>query len=115
VRRTDKRTRIFTRRGFDWSNKYPAIVNALNVLRVKSVTIDGEAVYCGKDGLVEFDKRHSEAYNERVFLYAFDLLELDGVDLRDQALEDRKEQLEKLLRKAAWGLRYVEHLEGDVV
>jgi bifunctional non-homologous end joining protein LigD len=48
-----------------------------------------------------------------VFLYAFDLLGLDGADLRELVLEARKEKLEELLRKAPWDLRYVEHFEGD--
>ena len=47
VREDGNRVRVFTRRGFDWTGKYPAITIALKLLRVRSVTIDGEAVYCG--------------------------------------------------------------------
>ena len=43
-------------------------------LRVRSVTIDGEAVYCDENGISDFDKLHGQAHNHRVFLYAFDLL-----------------------------------------
>jgi ATP-dependent DNA ligase len=46
VREDGNRVRVFTRRGFDWTGKYPAITIALKLLRVRSVTIDGEAVYC---------------------------------------------------------------------
>jgi ATP-dependent DNA ligase len=41
--------------------------------------IDGEAVWCGKDGKSDFDKLHSGGYDASVLLYAFDLIELDGV------------------------------------
>ena len=47
--------RLFTRRGFDWSDRYPAIVGAAERLRSKSFTIDGEAVVCGPDGIAVFD------------------------------------------------------------
>jgi hypothetical protein len=92
---------------------HPAITTALQFLRVRSATIDGEAVYCGKDGLSHFDKLHSHAHNDDVFLYAFDLLELNGDDLRKEALERRKGKLEKLLLSSGGGLRFVEHMEGD--
>src|SRR3954465_11257800 len=54
VRKVDKRLRIFTRRGYEWTNKYPVIGEAMRKLRVTSVTIDGEGVYCGPDGLADF-------------------------------------------------------------
>jgi ATP-dependent DNA ligase len=83
------------------------------MLPVRSATVDGEAVYCGKDGISAFDKLHSHAYNDDVFLYAFDLLELNGNDLRKEPLERRKGKLEKLLVRGGWGLRFVEHMQGD--
>jgi ATP-dependent DNA ligase len=85
VRRTDDRVRLYTRRGFNWADRYPRIVEALRSLRVRSIVIDGEAVkavICGTDGKSDFDKLHSGAYDASVFLYAFDLIELDGEDLR---------------------------------
>ena len=81
-------------------------------LSVASATIDGEAVYCGPDGLADFEKMHSQAYNDHVFLYAFDLLELNGVDYRPEPLEKRKLRLKRLLARSE-GMRFVEHLEGD--
>jgi bifunctional non-homologous end joining protein LigD len=64
-------------------------------------------------GLAIFDKLHSRACDHQVFLYAFDLLELDGEDLRPRPLEARKANLAKLLAKATAGIQYSEHLEGD--
>ena len=68
----------YTRRGFNWADRYPHIVDALRSLHVRSTTIDGEAVWCGKDGKSDFDKLHSGAHDASVFLYGFDLIELDG-------------------------------------
>jgi ATP-dependent DNA ligase len=112
VRKADKRVRIFTRRRFDWSDKFPVIMEAVRRLRLSSVTIDGEAVYCGADGLADFAKLHSQAYNHQVFLYAFDLLEKNGVDYRDRQLERRKATLQRLAARTE-GMRFVEHMEGD--
>jgi ATP-dependent DNA ligase len=56
---------------------------------------------------------NSEAYDHEVFLYAFDLLELNGDDLRRRPLEVRKGKLEKSLADSGWGLRFVDHMGGD--
>ena len=112
ARRTGDRVRLYTRRGFNWADRYPRIVEALRSLRVRSIVIDGEAVICGTEGKSDFDKLHSGAYDASVFLYAFDLIELDGEDLRPAALELRKSKLEKLLVRSD-GIRFSEHLDGD--
>ena len=61
ARRDGNRVRLFTRRGYDWSDKYPRIVDSLLSLRVRSIIVDGEAVWAGKDGRSDFDKLHSNA------------------------------------------------------
>ena len=73
---------------------------AVNHLKVRSCLIDGEVVCCDEHGLARFDvlrRRRNEAV---AFLYAFDLLELDGTDLRREPLEVRKATLASILRKA---------------
>src|SRR3984893_2089170 len=85
---------------------------ALRSLHVRSITIDGEAVWCGKDGKSDFDKLHSGAHDASVFLYGFDLIELEGEDLRPAPLEQRKGKLEKLLARSN-GIRFSEHLAWD--
>jgi hypothetical protein len=75
ARRTDDRVRLYTRRGFNWADRYPRIVEALRFLRVRSITIDGEAVWCSRDGRSDFDKLRSGAHDSHVFLYGFDLIE----------------------------------------
>src|SRR5215210_9003544 len=111
ARREGKRVRLFTRRGYDWSDRFPWIGSALSSLKISSIVIDGEACISGHDGVSDFAKLHSRSYPEAVFLYVFDVLELNGDDLRKEPLEKRKAKLEKILRKADSGLRFNEHLE----
>ncbi len=118
VRRQGARVRLFTRRGFDWSHRFPLIVEAAGALRVSSISIDGEAVVCGDDGVSDFDRLHSQGWDGAVFLYAFDVLEIDGDDLRQEPLERRKARLEKVLARAPAGIQFNEHaadLDGATV
>ena len=114
ARRSDDRVRLYTRRGFNWVDRYPRIIEALHSLPVRSIVIDGEAVVCGKDGKSDFDQPHSGAHDAAVFLFAFDLIELDGEDIRPVPLEQRKGKLEKLLARSD-GIQFSEHLAGDGV
>src|SRR5881392_537875 len=59
VQREGRRVRLFTRRGFDWSDRYPLIVQAALKLRKTSFVIDGEAVVLGPDGISDFDALYS--------------------------------------------------------
>jgi bifunctional non-homologous end joining protein LigD len=80
VRKREGKVRIYTRRGADWTKRFPRIVEAAMKLRATSLYLDGEGVVCGKDGIAVFDKLHSKANDEAVFLYAFDVLDLNGDD-----------------------------------
>src|SRR6516225_6807797 len=74
--------RLLTRNGHDWAPRYPLIVEAVNRLKVRSCLIDGEAVACDENGLAVFERLRLKPSGKHVFLYDFDLLELDGQDLR---------------------------------
>ena len=76
-----------------------------------------EAVACDGDGMPVFDRLRYRRQDGRVFLYAFDLLELNGQDLRREPIEIRKRQLATLLRAARVGLQLNKHISepGDVV
>jgi bifunctional non-homologous end joining protein LigD len=115
VRRDGKAVRLFTRRGYDWTDRYPAIARAAAKLRAMSFTIDGEAVVAGADGIAIFDALHRRGTVTDAMLYAFDLVELDGKDLRPQALGDRKAKLAKLLARAPVGIIFNEHTDEDGV
>src|SRR5258707_13849638 len=58
VRRVGGQVRLFTRRGYDWSDRYPAIAVTATLLRARSFTLDGEAVVCGTDGGRILDALH---------------------------------------------------------
>ena len=109
--------RLLTRNGHDWAPRYPLIVEAVNALRVRSCLIDGEAVACDGNGVAEFERLRRRQEGRHVFLYAFDLVELDGNDLRGEPFEVRKATLASLLRGCQPGLRLNEHLAhpGDLV
>jgi ATP-dependent DNA ligase len=98
--------RIYTRRGADWTHRFSRIVEGVRKLRLGSVLLDGEGVVCDDNGLAIFDRLHSKANDESVFLYAFDLLELDGDDWRRRPLGERKSQLQRLLARTAHGIHY---------
>jgi ATP-dependent DNA ligase len=85
ARRDSVGIRLLTRNGYDWSPRYPLIVEAVNRLKVRSCLIDGEAVICDDKGRAVFDRLRQVRHQSRhVFLCAFDLLELDSKDLRGE-------------------------------
>jgi bifunctional non-homologous end joining protein LigD len=102
ARRGAERVRLFTRNGHDWTERFPLIVEALNVLKAITCLIDGEAVTCTEAGLADFDGLRNRRGD--VHLCAFDLLEFDGRDLRLEPLVERRRLLAKLIRKPRCGL-----------
>jgi len=118
ARREGAGVRLFTRRGIDWTSRYPAIADAVGALACRSCLVDGEVVICGEDGIPVFDRlRYGRQPQTEAVLFAFDLLEVGGKDLRRAPLEERKHALAKLLRKAPWALHLNEHIAepGDIV
>ena len=118
ARRDPAGVRLLTRRGLDWTGRYPSIAAAVTALSCLSCLIDGEVVICGDDGIPVFDRlRYGRQPHSEAVLFAFDLLELDGKDLRRSPLEERKRALAKLLRKSSSALQLNEHIAeaGDIV
>jgi bifunctional non-homologous end joining protein LigD len=118
ARRDPVGIRLITRRGNDWTTRYPLVVEAVNQLKVRSCLIDGEVVCCDEKGVAAFQLLRHRRNEPKAFLYAFDLLELNGTDLRREPIEVRKATLASILRKASHGVRlneYLEHPEGAVV
>jgi bifunctional non-homologous end joining protein LigD len=113
AREEGKRVKLYSRPGNDLTYRFPLIVEALAKLRSRSCIIDGEAVACGEDGIASFDRIRYRRHDEGVFLYAFDLIELDGEDMRRDPLAVRKATLASLLSRAAPGLRFNEHLDNE--
>src|SRR5271165_5314855 len=111
ARKEGKRVKLYSRPGNDLTHRFPLIVEALASLRSRSCIIDGEAVACGEDGVASFDRILHRHHDADVFLYAFDLIELNGEDLRRDPLVVRKATLASVLARAALGLRFNEHLD----
>jgi bifunctional non-homologous end joining protein LigD len=82
-------------------------------LRSRSCIIDGEAVACDDNGITSFNLVRYRHHDESIFLYAFDLIELNGDDLRRDPLAGRKATLEMVLAKAGLGIRFNEHMKGN--
>jgi ATP-dependent DNA ligase len=90
ARRDAAGVRLLTRNGHDWASRFPLIVEAVTALKAGSCLIDGEAVVCDDNGVAVFAKLRQRRNDRQVVPYAFDLLELDGQDLRREPLERRK-------------------------
>jgi bifunctional non-homologous end joining protein LigD len=130
VRKAADGVPLITRNGHIWTERFPMVIAAAEAIKSKSFLIDGEVVAVDDRGMVDFNRlRYGSRVNEGAFLYAFDLLELDGKDLKPEPLKARKAALAKLVhvnflglkrgRKnyhgAPAGIRYVDHLDDDGV
>ena len=107
---------IYTRRGHNWADRMPSIARALSALKVRSAVIDGEAIVIGEDGLSDFFVLHAARARKsapRAVLVAFDLMHLDGEDMRGRVLEDRRAILAGVVSRRAPWLQFSESLEGD--
>ncbi|QQO16770.1 DNA ligase D [Bradyrhizobium diazoefficiens] len=112
----DGDVKVYSRTGYDWTEQFSSIAAAAHRLKADSAIIDGEAVVYGSAGLPDFQQLRRELgpkRSERVRYHAFDLLYLDGYDLRAVAYEGRKRLLQRLLKHAPDTFIYVESLEAD--
>src|SRR5436309_365493 len=106
ARKSGSRVRLYSRPGNDLTKRFPLIADAVARLRPRSCIIDGEAVACGPDGIACFELIRRWDTDETVFMWAFDLIELNGDDLRQEPLEVRKKTLAVTLSRAAPGIRF---------
>ena len=109
------KVRLLTRNGHDWTDRLPALARSVGQLRVDSALVDGELVALDRDGTSSFPALQSALSDGRdgdLHFYLFDLLHLNGWDLRNAPLIERKRVLAGL---ADWRgmLRYSDHHTGD--
>ena len=112
----DGEVTIYSRSGYDWTEQFAAIAKAAAKLKVRSAIIDGEVAVLGNTGLPDFQALCRELGNpesKRLIYHAFDLLHLNGADLRPATLLERKRALKSVLQKAPSTLVYVDFLEED--
>ena len=108
--------RVFTRNGYDWSDRYPGIIRAATNLRCKSAIIDGEAVVQNANGVSDFEGLQSaiRSRSQNIILYAFDLLHLNGHDIRHRPLTERRSMLKHLRGgDAESSIQFSEEFTGD--
>jgi ATP dependent DNA ligase domain len=105
--------RLITRNANDFTHPFPFIEMAIKSLPVRSCLIDGEAIVRDENGLAVFDLIRRHGALATAVLCAFDLLELDGQDLRREPIEERKRLLSKLLKGQQASIVLNEHYEED--
>ncbi|SDK42399.1 RNA ligase family protein [Bradyrhizobium ottawaense] len=112
--REGKDVRLLSKSGLDWTWRFPWIVETAHKIRTSRFAIDGEIVVLDVQGISNFDALHSGRHNEEAQLYAFDLVALDGDDLRDLPLFERKDRLGKLLRGRPEGIFVAPFEQGEI-
>jgi bifunctional non-homologous end joining protein LigD len=111
--RSGRSVRLLTRNGHDFADRFPLAAEAIEALPVRSCVVDGESIVCNDNGLAVFDLIRGHATNARAILCAFDLLEVNGVDIRREPIEDRKRRLAGLLRLPQEGIALNEAFRED--
>jgi bifunctional non-homologous end joining protein LigD len=104
------RVTLYSGSGNEVTQRYPRIVETM--ARLPSCTIDGEAIACDENGVASFELLRSRLRDDRVFLYAFDLIELAGEDRRRDALAHRKVDLSRVLSLGGAGVVANEWVDG---
>jgi bifunctional non-homologous end joining protein LigD len=107
--------RLLSRNRTNFNNDYPQLIEALGLLRAKNVVIDGEIAVLDQNGKSSFGllQSYKTANESPLVYYAFDLLFLEGTDLRSRPLIERRKLLAKLLKNAPDGIRFSEELRGE--
>lgn len=108
--------RVFSRNGYDWTDRYPSIVRAAARLHCQTAIIEGETIVQDGEGRSDFESLQSAMRRQpySIILYAFDLLHLDGKDLRQQTLSERRAVLKHLVGADAEGrIQFSEEFDGD--
>jgi len=107
---------VYSRNGYDWTEQFSVIARAASALDVREAIIDGEATVIGTNGLPDFQALRRELgkpNSSRLKYHAFDLLWLNGKDLRGLTLIERKDALKEMLEDAPDTLSYVDYLDSD--
>ena len=113
ARRDTAGVRLITRNGNDFTRRFPLAAAAVAALPARSCLLDGEAIVCDENGLAVFDLIRRTRHGGEAVLCAFDLLELNGKDLRRAPIEHRKQTLAKIVRGPHPGILFSDHYVGD--
>jgi bifunctional non-homologous end joining protein LigD len=108
--------KLYTRSGHDWTQKYKVIAEQLETLKVSDAILDGEIVALDSKGRSDFQALQMALKAkkiDRLKYYVFDLMELNGKDLKKETLIERKNKLKKVLDSKVKNISYSEHLDAD--
>lgn len=114
VVRDGKAVRVLSKAGLDWTWRYPMIVEAARKMKQKQFIIDGEICVLDVRGISQFDWLHSGKYNDAAQLYAFDIVAMEGDDLRELPLFERKGRLAKILHRRPEGIFVAPFEQGEI-
>ena len=105
--------KVFTRRGNDWTKRFRKVAADAYLINAKSAIIDGEIVVPAADGTTDFSvlQKELKGKSDKIVMVAFDLLYLNGQDVRKLPLFERKALLQKLITKSA--IQFSESFELD--
>jgi bifunctional non-homologous end joining protein LigD len=114
LRKDGENVSLWSRRGNDWTNEFRVVAAAGAALPARRALLDGEVAVLLPSGLTSFQSLQNRRPDTPFVYFAFDLLALDGDDLRERPIEQRKELLRELLARAGGGvLRFSDHVRGD--
>lgn len=113
VHLANQAAKVFTRRGHDWTHRFKKVAYDAWRIKAYSAVVDGEIVVPAADGTTDFSVRHNEPKGDSksIVLVAFDLLYLNGRDLRNLPLFQRKSELKKILNGT--DIQFSENFEID--
>ncbi|WFU66721.1 MULTISPECIES: DNA ligase [Bradyrhizobium] len=114
LKRDGDRVRLIIKGGYDWTKRFPWIVEAALKNRQKQFVIDGEAIVRGWTATRTSTPCTPGKHNGEVEMLAFDILALDGDDLRDLPLSMRKTNLQRLLVRRPEGIFVSDFEQGEI-
>lgn len=113
ARKEGQRVRLWSRTGRDWQLAFPLVTQAIADLPIARLVLDGEAVMLRPDGSADFFTLRSSKARTETRLVVFDLLEVDGQDMRRRPLEERRAQLAAVLNGKSPFLIFSDSMEGE--
>ena len=101
LHKNKRRVTVYTKNGNDFTSRFPTITAAVAALPVQTAVIDGELTACDDSGIPDFRALHfRKVEDHELCVWAFDILHLNGADLREASLTERKYALQKIINKA---------------
>ena len=112
--RDGRDVKLLSKSGLDWAWRFPWIVETALMMKQQRFIIDGEICVLDLQGISDFNALHSNKHNDEAQLYAFDVVAIEGDDLRELPLFERKARLAKLLARRPEGIFVAPFEKGEI-